>query len=585
MQLSGTIKAMETITDVIRWVEAESSFTPAFRKKVLGSLRKMKKLPQYDRPVNQISVDLAAFDKAWGRGPVRSLPPGFKTTSQFSDWRSQTRSALTGFLDLPKRVATAAPEDDWSRLLSDLEAAGAHEKRLIPVTVLANAARKASLTPAEVSRIWLQETFDAADTTGQYEALKAARALIQKNREAITTMVSPDFAIPVQKSTTHCARLDPPPQLAGEIVTWREKFTQGLRKGHRRKRKSARSPERAAQVLSGVTYMYTAMVTTGLLDPEHDLSVSDMLDPDALDEVIERELMGEFPWRKLKTTTLFEYLNNWKLFVRGCGHDVEALTEAIKDFIEFENVKTMSTARRDWSEDFMLDTHKQAAFFGLPNRLFKAAKLAMLSYETGSRYEKDIAIALGMAACAAAIWTSLPLRVSTLLRLTYGSEKADVQIHGKRRGLVLTTPPDIVKNGYSHRNITLTSKPGGDPQGIVNWFVSEIRPLLLEKHIALHRRDPTLLFGGVSYSRLSSIWRSVTLEAGVPMTPHQVRHALATVMANQPGADYSIIAALLGDTEATIRKNYIVVDQARKSEEGQHLLAQIHGNLLMRGAA
>lgn len=575
---------MDTIADVIRWIETEDVFSTGFRKKVLGSLRKMKKLPQYDRPVDQIEVDLAGFDKAWGRGAVRTLPRGFKSKPQFSDWRSQTRSALTRFLEIPKRVITAGSKDDWSRLLSDLEASGVHEKRLIPVTVLASAARKTSITPAEVSRSWLQEIFDAADTAGHYEALKAARALIQKNREAITTPVSPDFGIPVKKSTTHCARLDLPSCLADEIEEWQQTFTEGLRKGHRRKRKSARSPKRAAQVLRGVSYVYTAMVTAGLLDPKQDLSVSDMLDPDALNEVIERELMGEFPWRKLKTTTLFEYLNNWKLFVRGCGHNAEPLAEVITDFAEFENVKTMSTARRDWCEDFMMDTRKQAAFFGLPDRLFKQAKQAMLSYETGSRYKKDVAISLGIAACAAAIWTSLPLRVSTLLQLTYGSEKADVHLYG-RRGLMLTTPPDIVKNGYSHRNITLSSKPGGDPQAIVAWFVSTVRPMLLDEHLAPHLRNSTLLFGGVSYSRLSSIWRSVTLEAGVPMTPHQVRHALATIMANQPGADYSIIAALLGDTEATVRKNYVVVDQARKSEEGQRLLAQMQGNILMQGAA
>lgn len=576
---------MNTIADVVRWIETEEPFSPAFRKKVLGSVRKMKKLPQYDVPLEQIPVDLDAFDRAWGNSPIRTIPRGFKTKQQFSDWRTQTRSALTGFLDNPKRVPRPATDDDWSQLISDLEDAGVHQKKLISVTVLANAARKASLTPAEVSRLWLQANFDGAKTAGQYEALKAGRALIQKYRDSVTIPVSPDFAIPVRKSATHCVRLDLPPRFAGEITGWREKFTQGLRKGHRRKRKSARSPQRAAQVRSGVTYVYTAMVTAGLVDPSHDPSVSDMLNPDALNEVIERELMDEFPWRKLEVTTLFEYLNNWKLFVRGCGHSAEDLAEVIGDFTEFEHVKTMSTARRDWSEAFMHDTYKQAAFFELPRRLFGEAKKAMLAYETGSQYEKDIAIALGIAACAAAIWTSLPLRISTLLKLTHGGEKADVQIHGNRHGLVVTTPPDIVKNGYSHRYITLTPKPGGNPREIVAWFVSEVRPLLLEHHIAPHLRDPALLFGGVSCARLSSIWRSVTLEAGVPMTPHQVRHAIATVMANQPGADYSIIAALLGDTEATVQKNYVVVDQAKKSEEGQYLLAQIHGHLLMRGAA
>ena len=56
-------------------------------------------------------------------------------------------------------------------------------------------------------------------------------------------------------------------------------------------------------------------------------------------------------------------------------------------------------------------------------------------------------------------------------------------------------------------------------------------------------------------------------------------------MANQKNADYSIIAALLGDTEATVRKNYVFVDQARLHAEGQELLAQIQGHLLMKGAA
>jgi len=577
---------MKNIADVVHWIETEKPFSPTFRKKVLGSVRKMKKLPQYDMPLEQIPVNLDEFDKTWGTSPIRTIPSGFKTKQQFSDWRTQARSALTGFLDIPKHASSPAPDDDWSQLISDLEAAGVHQKKRIPVTVLANVARKASLSPAEVSNLWLQTTFDAADTPGQYEALKAARALIHKHQDSITMPVSPDFAIPVRKSAAHCVRLDLPPQFANEVTTWRVKFIRGLRKGHRgKKRKSARSPKRADQVLQGVTYVYTAMVTAGLLEPDRDPSVVDMLDPDALDEVIERELMGEFPWRTLEVTTLFEYLNNWKLFVRGCGQSAEALAEVIADFTEFENVKSMSTSRRDWSEDFMLNTYKQASFFGLQRRLFVEAKKAMLVYETGSQYEKDTAIALGIAACAAAIWTSLPLRISTLLRLTYGGEKADVQIHGSRGGLVVTTPPDIVKNGYSHRYITLTPKAGGDPREIAAWFASEIRPLLLKHHIAPHLRDPDRLFGGVSYARLSSIWRSVTLEAGVPMTPHQVRHAIATVMANQPGADYSIIAALLGDTEATIQKNYAVVDQAKKSAEGQKLLAQIHGNLLMRGAA
>mgnify|MGYP000294812233 CR=1 FL=1 len=572
------------ISDLEARIIAEAPFTPAFQKKVLGSLRKMEKLPQYGIPLDQIPARLDDFDRQWGRGPVRELPSGFKSKSSFQNWRSQVRSALTAFNAELEPVAPAPVKDEWFQLLSELEALNVHPKKLIAVAVLAGLARCDTLSPAQVSCDWLQKMADTADTSGQYEAIKAARALIHKHAESLFTTVSPAFAFPVRKSTAQCVRLELPERLATEVEAWRKNFTEGLRKGHRAKRRSARSDERANAVLQGVGYVHKALVTAGLLSPDTSYSVADMINPDLLAEIIEREMAGEFPWKRLKPSTHFEYLNNWRHFVRGCGFDAEPLAEVVRDFSEFQNVKSMSPARRNWCEEFLNDHRKQAAFFALPNTLFRNAKTAMQNYNSGSEYDRDAAIALGLAACAAAIWTSLPLRISTLLQLTYGSERADVQLNSGRGHLVLTTPPSIVKNGYSHRYISLTPKSGGDPKVIVSWFVREIRPLLLASHISPHLRKPDQLFCGVNYSRMSSIWKNATLDAGVPMTPHQVRHALATVMANQPRADYAIIAALLGDTESTVRKNYVFVDQARKHEEGQKLLAQIQGNVLMRGA-
>lgn len=581
-----TVVPMKNMAEVIHWIEAEAPFTEAFQKKVLGSVRRMHRIPHYGIPLEQIPADLGAFDKVWGRGPVRALPAGFKTKGSFSDWRSQVRSALTAFLDLTNPKVPDLPEDAWAQILSDLEAAGDPTKKLIAVKVLADAARNASLTPSEVSRAQLQDLVDASDTTGRYKSIQAAFKYIHQNRSAVSVALSPVFdGAPIQKSRKHCVRADLPPPLAKEIEDWVSKRVRGEPKGHRKKRKSKCTPERAKAAVQGVTYMYTAMLTAGLIETGPLCSVADLADPSLLEDIIERELNGEFPWAPLAPTTLFAYVSDWKLFVRGCGLDAEPLTEVISDFTAFENVKGMSSSRRDWCEDFLHDHRKQSAFLSLPNALFQAAKKAMLTYETSSQHQKDAAIALSLAACAAVIWTSLPLRISTLLNLSYGGKDADVQLHKPGRGLVLTTPPDIVKNGYSHRYITLTPKKGGDPRAIVAWFVEKVRPKLLKAHIKPHLLRPDLLFGGASYARMSSAWRQETLEAGVPMTPHQVRHALATLMANQPGVDFSIIAALLGDTEATVRKNYVFVDQARKHEEGQELLAQIQGHILMRGAA
>lgn len=581
----ATLNSMENMAQVIHWIETDTPFTPAFQKKVLGSVRKMVRLPHYGVPLDQIPADLQAFDKVWGRGPVRGLPGGFKSKGSFTDWRSQVRSALTKALEVVPAVRDVQIEDDWALLTDDLLKADVPPKKLIPVSVLANAARDVAITPVMVSREWLQKLVDESDTAGRYRAIQAAVKLISKYRDATSVAVSPVFDMDIHKSRAHCVRAELPPALTAEVKKWRAQRVVGEPRGHRDKPKGACSAKRSDQVLRGITYVYTAMLEAELVQTVDACKSDDLRRPELLEEVIERELEGKNPWKKLQPTTLFEYLNNWKLFIKGCGHDTTLLTELMREYSAFENVKSMASGRRSWCENFLHDYHKKNAFLSLPGRLFEEAQQAMKGYETASHHTKQSAIALSLAACAAAIWTSLPLRISTLLNLTYGGPDADVQIHGARRGIVVTTQAKNVKNDYSHRCINLTPKQGGDPRKIVEWFVQDVRPLLLEEHVAPHKCSDDLLFGGISYARLSGIWRQVTLEAGVPMTPHQVRHALATLMANQKNADYSIIAALLGDTEATVRKNYVFVDQARLHAEGQELLAQIQGHLLMKGAA
>ena len=454
------------------------------------------------------------------------------------------------------------------------------------IDVLANEARKASLSPSKVSRAWLQKAVDTSDTTGRYRAIQAAVKIIHLHKDRLSCDLSPDFdGQPVLKSRSHCIRVKFTDTLDREVDEWFQKQIAGEPKGVLRKRKNKISPERAKQILRGVSYVYTSMLQSGLIDVNQNLSVADLAGTNVLEDVIEREIDGENPWRRLKYTTLFEYLNNWKLFVKGCSIDVTPLTKIIGSYLEFENIKGMSSGRRDWCEAFLYNHSKQAAFLGMPNTLFRSAQKAMMSYEDGSQYHRKRAVSLSVAACAAAIWTSLPLRISTVLQLTYGNANGDVQIHNTKGNLILTTPPDIVKNGYSHRYINLIPKRGGNPHEIVSWFTDKVRPLLLKNHIQDHLREPELLFGGLSYARLNTIWQQVALEAGLHMTPHQVRHALATLMADLPNADYSIIAALLGDTEATVRKNYVFVDQARMHKEGQKVLAQLQGHILMRGAA
>lgn len=578
---------MKNMVDLIGWVKADSGFSAAYKKKVLGSLNGMAKRPQYAGiPLDQIPVDPDAFDALWGRGAIRNLPAGFASKQSFSTWRSQVRSAMIAFLGMADDTRPASPADDWSSLATELIAAGADPRKLIALKVLADLARADGLTPASLQHSWVQKQIDEASTSGRYRAIRAAMALVARHRDTLHSPLAPVFsAAPPCKSRRQCMRAPMPASLAEQVDAWCHKRLAGELKGHRGKRRGTCSPARVKQAVCGVTYVWTAMLTADLVSAEAPVQAEDLASDEFLEEVIDRELAGEFPWQPLQPTTLFEYVSNWKLFLRGCGEDVEPLTQLIREIPEFESVKSMSEGRKKWCETFLGNPGQQSVFLNLPNTLFRAAQKQMQRYETGSQYQRDAAIALSVAACAAAILTSLPLRISTVLQLTCAGPDADVQLPARQRSLVITTPAAIVKNGYSHRYIHLTPKRGGDPRAILSWFMTEVRPRILEHHITPSRRAPELLFCGMSYARLNSIWQHATLDAGVPMTPHQVRHALATLLANQPGADYAIIAALLGDTEGTVRKNYVFVDQAKKHQEGQKLLAQLQANILRRGAA
>lgn len=306
----ATIQPMKTMDDLIKEFDKQEAFSPAFRKKVLGSVRKMPKLRDYGVPLSQIPVDLQAFDAKWGKGVVRTLPEGFKSVGSFQTWRSQVRSALTFALGEIPVAPQAAPVDDWHQLAHDLRSCDVPTQRLIAINVLAEMARKDALRPADISLAWLQAIADGSETSGRRSAVQAAIKLIHQHRGALSVAVSQEIgASPIRRTRGCCRRAALPPTLRTEVEEWRTQRIEGTRVGHKRKRRSSCSPARAKQAISGVSYIYTASLAAGLIGRNADCSVHDLGCPDLLEEIIERELNGDMPW-KLEPTTLFEYLGN-----------------------------------------------------------------------------------------------------------------------------------------------------------------------------------------------------------------------------------------------------------------------------------
>ncbi len=61
----------------------------------------------------------------------------------------------------------------------------------------------------------------------------------------------------------------------------------------------------------------------------------------------------------------------------------------------------------------------------------------------------------------------------------------------------------------------------------------EARPLVMKQ---IQTPDATKLFGGAKYHYLSAGWRYATADHDIYMTLHQVRHGIASILINEPGA-------------------------------------------------
>lgn len=128
------------------------------------------------------------------------------------------------------------------------------------------------------------------------------------------------------------------------------------------------------------------------------------------------------------------------------------------------------------------------------------------------------------------------------------------------------TPALEVKN-----SVDLEFAVTGPDATILRWWIDVIRPMLFEER----RLDPaniyrfpggnvpadlqtglTLTAGTVSHAWFAQAWRCGADVVGLDVTSHQARPMLVVTWLQVRPGDYAGAAALLGDTEDTVRRKY-----------------------------
>jgi len=210
-----------------------------------------------------------------------------------------------------------------------------------------------------------------------------------------------------------------------------------------------------------------------------------------------------------------------------------------------------------------------AAFVNAPGTI---ARRATEGIETG-RSEKNLTqelsgLRLYAAAVLFAVQVSRPLRTSNLIRLRYRSTReapGHITWVRKRTHAELRFFPGEIKND---REVTVHLL--GDEAKILWTWLHDFRPRYLElrglsdtpyvipgeAHPRLVKSGMALPQGCLAPSTIAEIWRDGADIIGIDMTPHQSRHAVATlILAIEPG-NFAKAAAVLGDTEETVRRHY-----------------------------
>lgn len=576
----------QTFEDVKNFILNNDLYTESYTKKISGRLSSYAR--KSNRTLAAIPADLDVFELDFGKGRKAPIPPGYKSRQQANIAASEIRSALTAYLE--HHAGKVAGEvksvdgDDWGALIEALDGAGVDDKRLISVHVLANKCRGLGCQPCDVTHAMLMDAIRGSVTAGEYKAIQKGWKLLETNADAILPKVDlpANFPFPsLAKTRNVCNRLELPAALSKDWKEWSDN------KGVRSHEGIVDRPERTGvkkvsleSYHDGLSYYYTCLITLGHLDVSDDPDLLTIVDTSLIEEIIFTEVNGKFPWDRISFSSLHSNITRLLLIATDLGFDSSAIRAKLQKYDDFKGLKKMVQGRKVWCQQLMNDPGRIAAFYSLPGATFKTATSLMKNYKTLDKHEQQQAIKASIAACAFAILLSLPFRIGTLLQLQHSGTQANVFAFQDKNDLIINSTSDMVKNGYAHERVALTPKAGGSPKKIVKWFIEVVHPLLVKDHVQEKDRDAELLFAGIGYHRLYHAIVDYAVDHGIDLTPHLFRHGIATLLANEPRADYALIAALLGDTVQTVITNYAFIDQAKLHAAGQDKLAAAQKNAL-----
>ncbi len=567
----------------------ELPYSAANAAKVRGSARKCARMRDYNCDLSRIPVDPDAFVARWNRHMRdKDAPEGFETFKQFSTWHSNVKSLMDHVSGKRRdRDLLRGSDDDWSRLLDTMsglirrthKGTGLQQHHLVALTVLRNIARENGKLPGQLTAGMIHQWMKTVSQSQRNAIRRAGSTLnkLQQFSDAFAPGLLPDPIEAIPAVTTRRVTPSLPPRIAEAIKSYEENLRTGEARGGLLNglRKPGRSEGTVKNAREAAQWFFCCMVELDLLDLDDDPDPSSYATLSCIQAAFDAEIDGGFYWRPLSKRTIRKNLDGVFSFLRRFNPDLQnAQTEFFQGAF-FRGWEEMSEANREFCRRLVRSDARKWKFFNLARLFHERAAPMIASFDTLPHHQKAQAVNWALSAATAAILTFLPLRANTVINLSVEGPDAHVHLSRSKRAVEFVIPPKIVKN---NQKIITTVHPRGktDPSAVLDWWLREARPILMSR---LQNPIPNLLLGGAGYARLNKAWRFATASVDSFMSLHQVRHAIASILWNEPGTDIKTIAALLADQPETVARKYAFFDTEAQIERGMTGMASVNAAL------
>ncbi|WP_323764708.1 MULTISPECIES: hypothetical protein [Roseobacteraceae] len=571
-----------TFQQVLDWTIAEHKTDYVTPVKRCGPLHANQSL-------SQIPADLSDFKR---RFPLDGFDPKqFKTEKAYKAWRRKVIAAIKGCSgQLMEEQARRARQDEWSSLLIALGElvgkpgeGGYPTQMLIPVRKLADLARQHGKDPKQVSQDWLGELRPNLNGN-EWKSVQSALRRLDRIRDLPS--IKPFLPVtPFGKPVALRLNMLPgvPAHIAKEIVSWVSVATRGEMDPVEGTYEGANSADDISFKTAALRkFVSTLSECTRITEQDR---LTDLLTPENTTLVIRRWTANTQDPGQISGRTAHDYIKAIGTVMRRNDVSPDQIKQHVKNnrFLNEgkKQNKGMSPKAQKFCETLLGSKSLSLAFLSMHVQLRNKAQGAIDECTKNGRAltqsELEAVRSIGSVAALCALETrGAPIRIENALNLRIRGKGITFHLPSRMTDhATIDLPMELTKND---NEIWAPIKRGNlNGLEVIEWFKSTIHPLYPDADTSPFLFPGIETGGSLNYRTFLNWFKRETRLEGLPMTPHNFRHGLASLLIQANPGRWDLIERLLDDSVGTARRNYGWVNKRTQRSEVQKYVLDLTG--------